>query len=176
MYVIYYIYHNETLLYIGSSKDIADRKRHHKSECFNENGVNHNKPLYKHIRENNIEWDALEWRLEQTEITNLQEILEYETKKQLELKPIYNPIVAKRSQKERYEINKETIIQQAAEWAANNPERRKEIRDNWRKNNAEKEKESKRKYREANREKLREANRVRYAKKKAEQEAQQQNA
>lgn len=56
--VIYKLQHreDETLLYIGSTTDFTQRKRHHKSVCYNQNSKEFNQKKYQMIRDNGG-WD-----------------------------------------------------------------------------------------------------------------------
>ena len=44
---------NDEIIYIGSTNDIYQRYRAHKSCCYNENLKEHNYPLYQYMRDNN---------------------------------------------------------------------------------------------------------------------------
>jgi predicted GIY-YIG superfamily endonuclease len=166
MYVIYYISYQNELLYVGSTEHIAQRKRDHKSACFNKNDTRYNKKLYKYIRSQGIEWSSLQWSFEECLLETKKEAFEYETKKQIELNPLCNNILAKQSQKQRYEKNKEHIIEKNKEWAQNNREKVREIKKRYVENNPEKNRESKQKYKEKNREELNRRERERRAWKK----------
>jgi len=47
------------MIYIGSTWDFDKRIREHKCRCYNENDKRNHCKLYKHIRNNNIEWDNI---------------------------------------------------------------------------------------------------------------------
>jgi hypothetical protein len=47
------------MVYIGSTYDLRKRVREHKSDCFNSNSNKYNKPLYKYIRDNHIDFDEV---------------------------------------------------------------------------------------------------------------------
>ena len=169
MYLIYYIYHKDCLLYIGSTKDFNGRKRHHKSYCYNKNDIQHyNLILYQYIRNNNIIWEDLIWKTEETNIINISEAHKLERVKIEELKPIYNVVIPTRSQEERYELNKEHILEKGKKWNEENKERVKENKKKWNEENKEKNREYKKKYREKNREEINKRERERRQNKKIE--------
>ncbi len=63
-YVIYRMQCNGTLLcYIGSTTDFRLRKNNHKSDCYNKNSPNYNCLMYKYIRDNNINWNNIEFEI-----------------------------------------------------------------------------------------------------------------
>jgi len=51
---MFYIYKIVGINYIGSTNNIKQRCRNHKTNCWNENSKNHNIFVYKYIREKNI--------------------------------------------------------------------------------------------------------------------------
>ena len=59
MRIIYGIYNNEQLLYIGSTKNFIDRKRVHLAN-INYNNTNSSIPLYQYIKQNNLIIDIRE--------------------------------------------------------------------------------------------------------------------
>ncbi len=61
----YKIFHNDyqNLVYIGSTKNFNRRKIGHKTDCWNEKSINFNKKLYQFIRENNIDFNDLQWEI-----------------------------------------------------------------------------------------------------------------
>ena len=63
LYNIYRISHNQykELNYIGSCKDLDNRKGCHKSVCYTENCHQFNYKLYQFIRNNNIDFDTLDF-------------------------------------------------------------------------------------------------------------------
>ena len=44
---------NDEIIYVGSTKDIFNRYREHKTNCYNENKHHYNIALYKYFRDNN---------------------------------------------------------------------------------------------------------------------------
>lgn len=108
--------------YVGSTCNFRRRKNGHKTHCNNENARSYNFNVYKFIRENGG-WENFE----------MIEIIKYpcETKRELEIKEreyiellggTLNKHIPTRSQKERYELDKQTIIDRSKEWKANNKE------------------------------------------------------
>ena len=62
------------LNYIGKCKNFIQRRTNHKFHCYHTENKNYNKPLYKFIRENNINFDEIEWEiLLECEIINEQD-------------------------------------------------------------------------------------------------------
>jgi hypothetical protein len=88
--VMYYIYFENTLLYIGHSTNFEQRKNSHKSSCYNQQNINtkYDLKIYKHIRDNNINWDQLEWIFENYPCINVIQAREREG----ELQKLYNPL------------------------------------------------------------------------------------
>jgi hypothetical protein len=54
--IVYGIYHDDVLLYVGSTIDLHRRISEHNSDCYNENSDKYNKTLYRYIRNNNIDF------------------------------------------------------------------------------------------------------------------------
>ena len=107
MYLIYYIYYQKQLLYIGSTNNFKRRKRSHKSNCYNQKQKkDYNQNIYKHIRNNNINWGDLEWKVDETDITDVKDAHRLEGFKILEMKPLCNEIIAGRTQREYKQTDK----------------------------------------------------------------------
>ena len=109
--------------YIGHTTDFKTRKGCHKRVCNNPNDKNHNKFLYKFIRDNegwgNFDMVWLETQNYQTSKEarkREQELIE-------ELKPSLNSLKAYTSEEERR--------QKKQEWEDNNKEHTKEYKHNW---------------------------------------------
>lgn len=146
---IYYYYHNDVLLYIGSTLNIKQRTQGH----INKNNYDIEcSKLYKYCSENNIIFTDLKFTSEEEEYTTIDELRKNEGLKQKELKPICNSRIAGRDdaeyyidnqehlkekainyhyenrdeilikQKEKYEANKEARIQQAKDYQKANSE------------------------------------------------------
>lgn len=62
MFVVYFIYYKEDLLYIGSTENFKRRQNGHRIRCYNEDSKKSDFALYKYIRENNIEFGGLIWK------------------------------------------------------------------------------------------------------------------
>lgn len=90
MYSLYYIYNDLELLYIGHTKNFHNRKKSHKSCCYNVKDKNYNLPLYKHIRDNNIDWNTLEFIQEPMEIMCKKNIKDWEAFRIKTLYPLLN--------------------------------------------------------------------------------------
>lgn len=155
MYTIYYIYYNEILIYVGSTIDLNKRKGYHKSRCYNKNSKEYNKKLYEYIRANDIIFENLVWKTEETNITDTTEARKYEGSKILELNPLCNCVIAGRGQKES---NKQ--------WRENNREKNLERHKQWREYNQEQILEYQRQWYEKNKEKILERQRLKRLEKK----------
>ena len=123
MYVIYGLVDKEgQVFYVGHTKDIKERIKGHGVRCFNDNSNNTNYPVYKHIRENNIE---IKYVILEENITE-----EDKSKKEREWHDKYNDlcnqVIPDRSWKEYYQENKEKIAEYQKEYRENNKERIKE--------------------------------------------------
>jgi hypothetical protein len=59
LFVVYKLVVGE-MIYIGSTCDLRERLVNHKSSCLNSNSNNYNTPLYKYIRDNDIDFDDIE--------------------------------------------------------------------------------------------------------------------
>ena len=62
-YLVYIIKYNNDIIYIGSTSNFRYRKSKHKLACYNEDGEKYNKKLYKHIRENDIDFEDLKFEI-----------------------------------------------------------------------------------------------------------------
>ena len=134
MYVIYGLVDKEgQVYYVGHTKDIKDRVRCHKKDYKNENRNHYNYPVYKHIRDNNLEinYVILEEKINE----------EDKRKKEREWYQKYDNLCnvdtpnrsKKEYQKEYYEENKETI----KEYRENNKEKISEYNKEYREKNKE---------------------------------------
>jgi len=164
--------------YIGSCKDLEVRKRHHKSDCFNENSKQYNKKLYQFIREKNYEWKEVVFEIveQHDDILDSLELRKREQHFIDELKATLNHKKAymseeqyKEYQKKHYQENKEEKKEYKKKYRKENPEQIKEYNKKYREENPdyykeyhkkhyeenkEDYKERGKKYREANKEKL----------------------
>jgi len=59
LYSIYKLVLPDGECYIGSTNDIQQRLRRHKSDCNNENSRSFERKLYKYIRDNSMSWDDI---------------------------------------------------------------------------------------------------------------------
>jgi len=76
-YFIYKIYRlDNDLIYVGSTRDMIDRKRRHLTDCYNINSSKYNTKIYKTIRENN---GFENWNMD------IMDVLENATKKEAEI-------------------------------------------------------------------------------------------
>tara|TARA_R110000823_G_C15690367_1_gene475301 strand:- start:9 stop:602 length:594 start_codon:yes stop_codon:yes gene_type:complete len=121
---------NITDIYVGSTTNFKQRKKHHKSDCNTEKSNSSNRPVYKFIRENGRfeNWDMV-----------LVEYYKCETKLELEkrereiienLKPTLNKTIPTRTSKEWREDNKEKVEQYKKEYNKKNKEKAKEYYQN----------------------------------------------
>ena len=177
MYVIYKIYYNDVLLYIGSTIDFKKRKREHKSNCYNQNSSNYNLKLYKYIRDNNIVFDEdLIWNFEQTNIIDKTEARKLEGKYITELQPLCNNNVAGRSEKEYFKQWYEDNRDYKKQWIENNRDYIKEYEKQRYQNNREQILERQREYNKQryqnNREQILERKREQRAQKKLNEDSQ----
>lgn len=138
----------------------------------------------------------MEWRLEQTEITDKKEALRYEGSKQIEMKPLCNHEIAGRTcteynrqrskekiaayyqqskehRKEWYETNRDSICQKSNEYYHKNKETISEERKKKYQENKDTICQKRMDYYNKNKERINQERKQKYAKKKAEQEAQQ---
>jgi hypothetical protein len=157
--VIYFVFYNNILIYIGSTTDFTRRKWGHKTRMNTKSQL----PFYKFLNENNILFEDLRWECEDFPCNSKNELIRQEGLKIRELEPICNKCVAGRTYDEWYEDNKEIISNKLKIYRENNKEQRKEYLENnkeqiklkekeYRENNKEKIKE----YRENNKEKIKE--------------------
>jgi len=114
------------LVYVGSTTNFTNRKRHHKCNCQNEKTKVYNLKVYVNIRENGgwENWNMIkicDYPCENRREAELKED-EYMT----ELKASMNSHRASRTQKQYREDNKEKIQQ----YREDNREKKKEYRDN----------------------------------------------
>jgi len=128
--VIYKIKHNEDYddlnIYVGSTTNFRCRKNQHKLCCNNENCKKSNQPVYKYIRDNGG-WDQFVMVLiEEYSCNSNNEKLIRERYHIDILKPKLNCNIPTRTQKERYENNKDKINEKIKEYKNNNKEKIRE--------------------------------------------------
>jgi hypothetical protein len=115
--------------YIGSTKDLKQRKAHHKHSCNNESSNKYHYKLYKYIREHG--------GFDKCEIIPVEEY-ECETKRAAECREEYwrRHYAAALNMKKAY-ITAEEIIQQNKDWREANKEHIQEYNKMWGQNNLE---------------------------------------
>jgi len=102
-------------IYIGSTLNFRNRKYYHKNCCVNENNRGYLQPKYEFIR-NHGGWENWEMILiKEVSCNNIKELQAEERKTIEEFGASLNSYLPNRNQKERYEINKETINKQRKE-------------------------------------------------------------
>jgi hypothetical protein len=159
-------------IYVGSTTNFKHRKNQHKTKCNNEKDKGYNLPVYQFIRANG-NWDN--WIMTPIEQYSCN------SKKELEIRERYHIDILKsklnkttpgRTSKERYEKNKEQILEKYKEYYQENKEKllskvkeyyenNKEKLKKYYENNKEKIAERDKKYREDNKEIIREKTRER---------------
>ncbi len=124
------------LNYIGLTTGFTKRKGDHKSDCYNEKSHAYNYPVYKFIRQNNINWDTIEfeiisqmhfkneehawknesfWMLRYDSIENGQnDRLSYRDREEY-LKQYYKKDETKERKKQYYQDNREKISKHTSE-------------------------------------------------------------
>lgn len=105
-----------TDFYVGSCCNFSRRKSTHKTACTNENVKDYHYPVYQFIRLNGgwKNWSMIE--LEKYTCNSKRELEKREREVMQELKATLNKSVPTRSPNERYEDNKETILQYHKEY------------------------------------------------------------
>lgn len=96
-------------IYIGSTLNFRNRKYYHKNCCINENNRGYLQPKYKFIRDNGgwENWEMIQ--IKEVSCKNIRELHAEERKTIEDLKATLNSSIPFRTQKERYEENKEEI-------------------------------------------------------------------
>ena len=144
---------NITDCYVGSTTNLIERRRHHKSACNNKNGKDYNYNVYKFIRDNGG-WGN--WTVvlveSYSECKSREELLRFERYHMEQLEATLNRQVPGRTVKEYTKEYYQKIKEQKKEYYQNNSEKIKEYRQN----NTEKIKEYNKEYRQNNTEKIKE--------------------
>ena len=102
---IYTIKFLNKILYVGSTKDFRKRKTCHISDCYNPNSTGYNQPIYKFLRNYNIELkrDMFDVEILILNCKSKKELLQYEKQIYLENKHsvlnICNPILTEEERK-----------------------------------------------------------------------------
>jgi hypothetical protein len=150
---------NITQRYIGSTTNLIQRRRDHKSRCYNENCNHYNQYVYQFIRANGgiVNWD----------IVLIEQVIDCKDKENLHKRERFY------IEEKKAELNKCIPLRTKKEYDVDNKEYRKEYCENNKNKIAEKRKiyyeENKEKYneyREENKEKYNEYQRAYYANKK----------
>ena len=109
--IIYKLIHYDypELVYIGSTTNFTNRKRHHKSNCNNEKSKSFNLKVYINIRENGgfENWNII--KICDYPCNNRREAEQEEDKYMLESKSNMNMKRASRTKEKYYEDNKEYL-------------------------------------------------------------------
>jgi hypothetical protein len=140
--------------YVGSTENFDRRIVIHKSRCYNEKDKKHNCKLYQYMRQNGGFEKVDIMIIDKIIYNNKDEARQMETNFMLSFNAELNSVYPKRSKKERYEANKESITKQRHNFYQENRERLcLKDRERYEKNK-ESVKERVKKYREENREKI----------------------
>jgi hypothetical protein len=150
--LIYYVYHNNILLYVGHTTDNIRRKGQHKIDCYNVKGKRYNYKFYKHIRDNEIEWNEIRWEYDKYPCNDVYEAERQEGLKIRELKPLCNMVVPRRTKKEYYNDNIDKIKEKQQVYRIENKDELKKYMNQYQEDNIEKIKENKKEYYENNKE------------------------
>jgi hypothetical protein len=148
---------NITDCYVGSTTNLIERRRHHKSACNNKKGKDYNYNVYKFIRDNGG-WGN--WTVvlveSYSECKSREELLRFERYHMEQLEAKLNRQVPGRTKTEYDKDNSEKIKEQKKEYYQNNSEKIKEYRKEYCQDNVEKIKEYLKEYRQNNAEKIKE--------------------
>ena len=130
-YYVYKLYHEDyPEFYIGSTKDLKERKYCHKSRCNNENSPKYNYKVYQYIRDhggyNSWNYEILEHIRNSI---NVYELRNVERKYIKELKPSLNCEIPNRTKKEYYNDNIEYYKEYSKQYRENNREYFKEYKN-----------------------------------------------
>jgi len=145
-------------IYVGSTTNFTQRKRHHKSDCNNPNAKQYNYKVYQFIRENGgwFNWNMvlIEYFPCETELELGKKEDYFKNELQARLNSIRPHIYE--TPKEFYEINKEANKKNRKEYRENNKERTQEYRKEFYENNKKKILEKHKEFYESNKEKIKE--------------------
>jgi len=138
-YYVYKLYHEDyPEFYIGSTKDLKERKYCHKSRCNNENSPKYNYKVYQYIRDhggyNSWNYEILEHIRNSI---NVYELRNVERKYIEQLKPSLNSEIPNRTNKERYKQHYENNKERYKQHYENNKEAIKQQMKQYRENNRE---------------------------------------
>jgi hypothetical protein len=116
--VIYFVFHNNILIYIGSTTEFTKRKCSHKRD-MKYNFIY----FYIYCNENNILFEDLRWECEDFPCNSKNELFKQEGLKIREFNPICNKNISGRSLKERYDDNIEKMRLYEKEYREKNKEK-----------------------------------------------------
>ena len=153
---VYKYFFDDQLLYIGSTFNLQDRERHHKSCLNNKNSKKYNKPFYKYLNENGLKIEDLKKEIINTTLSTKKELQKFEGILIRQLEPKCNKYINGRTMKEYREDNKEQIKEKRKEYRLNNKEKIKEYNKEYNEDNKEYNKEYHKEYRLNNKEKIKE--------------------
>jgi len=158
---------NITERYVGSTTNLIQRRREHKSNCNNEKSKQYNTFVYQFIRANGY--------FENWDVVLIEQVIDCKDKEHLhkrerfyieEKKAELNKCIPLRTNKEWCDGNKEVVAERKKEYRKENKEViAKQVKE-WCKNNKEKLKEYQRAYRANNKNKFNEYQREYHANKK----------
>jgi hypothetical protein len=146
---------NITEKYIGSTTNLIQRRRAHKTVCYNDNAKRNNIFVYQFIRENGSfdNWDVV--LVEKVIDCKDKENLHKREKHYIEsLKAELNKVIPTRSNKEWYEDNKEKINEKHEKYQKENKEKIAVKNKEYRGNNKEKIANQDKEYYQNNKEKI----------------------
>jgi hypothetical protein len=121
-----------TDVYVGHTTDFTNRKRQHKGTCNNENVKDYNLYVYQFIRENGgwENWSMLE--ICKLSCVDKQDALRNERKYIEELKATLNKVIPTRTPKERYDQNRDQILEYHKEYQEHHREQIAEYQKEYR--------------------------------------------
>jgi hypothetical protein len=105
--------------YVGSTIEFDNRMIKHKNRCNNEKDKNYHLKVYQYIRENGG-WNDVEIIIIETNKCDKCEALDLETKFMLSFDADLNSRYPKRSMKDYYETNKQSILEKKKEYSEKN--------------------------------------------------------
>ena len=113
--------------YVGSTTNLNERRRQHKSRCYNENSKKYNYNVYKFIRDNGGWSNWVVVLVESySECNSREELLKFERYHMEKLESTLNSCIPGRTQKEYDKDNAEKIKERQKEYYQNNTEQIKE--------------------------------------------------
>ena len=150
---------NITDIYVGSTTNFIRRKCGHKSDCCNETSKEHNRYVYRFIRQHGgwSNWSMVLIR-EYPDITNKKQLVKKERKYIDRLNATLNKVIPGRTDKEYYNDNHEDILEYHKNYYIKHADRIKKYQKDYNKQNFEyvkgRRKEYHKLYREANRQRI----------------------